>query len=858
MSTDISSAYQTELQNQKFRQSRIGCVLGLVLLPFGTFLDYFVYPESVFQLLIIRLTCSLAIGLTLLLHRVEFGKKYAFILPFTWPMLINIATCSMIYLTEGAISPYYAGLNIVIIGIIFILPLSIKESLVFCLITIAMYLLTCIFFGNIAGNFNIFYNNINFLALTGAVSCLVSHVNSRNNFHQFRLSYELEAKNKQLTNLEKLRTNFFANISHELRTPLTLILSPVQDLLQSDASLNPRVKKILQTTHVNALRLLKLVNDLLEVIRIEEGKSQLNLQPLTVDPFLADLVDSITYLSGKKHIRIEKSLSCTSAQILGDMYAFEKIIMNLLHNAIKFSSENGLISLSSTHDSRRLKITISDNGIGIIPEELPYIFDRFRQADSSSTRQHQGSGLGLSLVKDLTEQFNGEIGVRSQPGSGSTFTLSFPLHLNSAPGLPLTHAMIESQDSLHKLFRLANRSGMLHLDQTSSTPKEPLIPPLSSHSVLVVEDEQDLREYLVTALVDNYTILEAADGEKAWQMIVEQKPSLIVLDLMLPKLDGLDLCARIKQNPELRTTKIILLTARIDEEAKITALNNGADDFLTKPFSTLELLTRIRNLLTTTDFEKELINANTTLKQTLTELKETQTQLIQSEKTNALEYLSAGILHEINNPLNYTLTALQLARNIPEANESEMLTEILEDMNEGMCRIKDIVTDLQTFAHPSSVEKQTAFKLASAIKTALNFTSQDANSVKFTDNSNKEARVIGSKNHIVQVLINLITNALKAIRTVEGIRKGEILISSSVKDNRLTLSIRDNGTGIAQEILEKIFDPFFTTRDVGEGMGLGLSVSQTIIKSHNGKLRAQSVAGEWTEFSFDLELSQSN
>jgi two-component system, sensor histidine kinase PhcS len=229
--------------------------------------------------------------------------------------------------------------------------------------------------------------------------------------------------------------------------------------------------------------------------------------------------------------------------------------------------------------------------------------------------------------------------------------------------------------------------------------------------------------------------------------------------------------------------------------------------------------------------------------------------LIQSEKTHALEYLSAGILHEINNPLNYTLTALQLAKGLREARDNAMLHDILEDMHEGMLRIKGIVGDLQTFAHPSPVDKQADFKLVDAVRTALNFTSQDAINVTIHNKIEPDIQVVGSRNHIVQVLINLITNAIKATRAVEHLRKGEIVIHSSFIPGRVTIFVKDNGTGIDQEILDKIFDPFFTTRDVGEGMGLGLSVSQTIIKVHGGNLKVSSQFGEWTEFGFDLELS---
>lgn len=857
MHTSLSESYEIEHRNQKFNRSKIGCIASIIMIPLGANLDHIVYPDFAEQFFSIRLFCELFLIFIFALHYAAPMKKYLSLLTFAWPTGINVSTCAMIYLSDGAVSPYYAGLNLVLIGATFLLPFKVIESFLLFLITLAIYIYTSAISGTIQNDYRIFYNNVSFLILTGVVICIVSHFNTRSRFKEFQLSHDLNIRNQQLIDLEKLRTNFFANISHELRTPLTLILSPVQDLLNSDADLSPRVRKILHISHRNALRLLKLVNDLLEVIRIEEGKSQLDLKPLFVDAFLNELADSISYLSSKKKILIEKRLICPSVQIRCDMYAFEKIIINLLHNAIKFSGPGSLITLSTLHENNSIHITIADTGYGIRMEELPFIFDRFRQADSSSTRQYQGSGLGLSLVKDLSEQLDGEIAVSSKFGSGTTFTLTFPVHRFAPETAQVVNDPNPEQDSLQKLYRLANRSGMLHLESSfPASIHQPVAQPSvrSPHTLLIVEDEHDLREYLVAALQDSYSILQAEDGEQAYRIILEQKPSLVLLDLMIPKIDGLDLCARIKQDVSCRGIKIILLTARIDEDAKITALNNGADDFLTKPFSTLELQTRIRNLLKSADFEQQLTGTNRELKQTLHELKETQAQLIQSEKTNALEYLSAGILHEINNPLNYTLTALQLARGLPAANHDDMLQEIFEDMNEGMCRIKDIVSDLQTFAHPSPVNKQSSFKFSQALKTALNFTSQDVSAAVIRNQTDLDLQVIGSKNHIVQVLINLITNALKAVRAVETQRKGDILITTSVKGGRLLVTVRDNGTGIDQAILDKIFDPFFTTRDVGEGMGLGLSVSQTIIKAHSGQLRATSAHGEWTEFSFDLEL----
>ena len=233
-------------------------------------------------------------------------------------------------------------------------------------------------------------------------------------------------------------------------------------------------------------------------------------------------------------------------------------------------------------------------------------------------------------------------------------------------------------------------------------------------------------------------------------------------------------------------------------------------------------------------------------------LRSTQAQLIQSEKINAIGSLSAGLLHEVNNPLNYTMTALQLIKMDPHVNSDADLKDTVSDIEEGMTRIKNIVTDLRAFAYPEEADKKNSFAFYEAVESTLRFTASECQDIVRIVNVPKDLMVTASKTHIVQVLINLISNGAKAIyKTGRG--KGEIVIDARKSENgRVNISVSDDGIGMNEETLNKVFDPFFTTNEVGKGMGLGLSVSYTIIKNHGGNLAATSELGKGSKFYFDL------
>ena len=337
----------------------------------------------------------------------------------------------------------------------------------------------------------------------------------------------------------------------------------------------------------------------------------------------------------------------------------------------------------------------------------------------------------------------------------------------------------------------------------------------------------------------------------------------MLLDFMLPELDGLSVCRAIKSNPSLRHIKVLMLTARTDEEVKLQALDYGADDFLTKPFSPAEVRTRVRNLLQTHDLEQSLRGSNRDLADALSGLKESQQQLIQSEKINSLGHMAAGLLHEINNPLNYAMTALGYANTLPAVKQDAMLREIVDDATEGMGRIGGIVSDLRAFAYPSNGAIHQAFDLSSAVTKAMRFTAADTSEVTVNNEVIADLLVLGSESHIVQVLVNLITNAAKATagcgNSGDSGDRGHLIISAERSEHgeRIEVLVRDNGIGMDTETLNHCMDPFFTTRDVGEGMGMGLAICRTIIEEHGGQLTVAATqipaSTSGTTVSFDLE-----
>jgi C4-dicarboxylate-specific signal transduction histidine kinase len=330
----------------------------------------------------------------------------------------------------------------------------------------------------------------------------------------------------------------------------------------------------------------------------------------------------------------------------------------------------------------------------------------------------------------------------------------------------------------------------------------------------------------------------------------------------MPEKDGLQVCRELRDRTSTRSIPVVLLTARADEKTKLDCLASGASDFLPKPFSLTEVMVRLKNLVDSRLYQKELVVQKQHLESALEQIKETETMLVQNEKLASLGRLSAGLIHEINNPLNYARQGLHLigrsAKSLPEG-EREDFVETLRDVEEGVNRVIQIISDLRGFTRNTN-QLNHAFDLKVMVNTGLRFFSHVwKDGIKREVDIPDGLEVRGDSNQFVQVLINLVQNALDAMGT-KTYPPGEcasISLTAHSRGDRVVFAIKDNGPGIPLAIRERIFDPFFTTKDVGQGMGLGLSICNRIIADHGGRIEVRSQPGESTEFILDLSSAES-
>lgn len=843
---DIYQEYIKYDQNLRVRRSIIGCILGITLVPAGAVVDWFLYPNFFLNFLNLRLLCSFLILGILSLHYTKLGKNNVRYLSFIWIILLQALLCWIIFTTDKYLSTYYASLNLVVLAASLILGFRTFEIVIFCIITLILYLVSS--FDVSMSNPEILFNNIYFITLTFIISITASYFNSQNRFREFCLNYELEKKNKELAELDKIKSQFFANVSHEFRTPLTLILGPIQDILQNcEEDISAKIKSSLEIAQKNSFRLLKLVNNLLDITRLDEKKYQIKLEKIEINNVISGLVDSLSHLANSKKIKLIKNIPNQETYILADIDAMEKLIINLLTNAIKFTNSAGEIYVKTNCQNKNITISIQDNGIGISEENLHYIFDRFKQVDSSSTRKYQGSGLGLALVKELTILQNGQIKVESTPNKGTIFNITFPMIENSEKTPDVIVSDAEDESDLYSMTKIANRTIDIGNEDNSNTNN---ILNNQIKTILIAEDEPDMMKYISSLFADqNYNLLQAKTGTSALKMAYEYSPDLIILDLMLPEIDGLSICQKLKSDEKTKLIKILMLTARSDEKSKLTALKYGVDDFVNKPFSSNEIKARVNNILKSDKLQKDLYKE---LKDTVNKLVLAQNKLIQSEKLNANGSLPEEVLHDVKNPLNYMVTAIYSLKMDPAITNDCELTDTIKDIEDGIKRVNNIISDIRSFSNPQETDK-TKFSLRSAVNNSLIFTKQDLQNVEVDLDIDDKLQVIASKEHIIQVLINLIKNAVKAIDSDQ--KHGKITICAKKEDeNKAIIMITDNGVGINEKDLKVIFNPFFTTHDIRKGIGLGLNTSYTIIKAHNSELKVTSKLGEGSSFYFELPI----
>ncbi len=421
---------------------------------------------------------------------------------------------------------------------------------------------------------------------------------------QARLYQKTRQQAERLLELDRQKTEFFQNISHEFRTPLTLMIGPLETSVNQKTDLPWEQASIALR---NSRRLLRLVNQLLDLQRLDAGRMQASFRPCNLGEFISQIVEAFRPYCDRKNLQLQTDIQPTP-QVYIDLEKFDKVVYNLLSNAMKFTPVGGRIKVVLESTGSHVRLKVADTGIGIRPEQIPHLFERFRQAEGSVNRSYEGSGLGLSLVKEMVEIHGGQVSVESEYGQGTTFTVWLQ---HGTAHLPIEQ-VIEVPAELQ-----ANRAMVEFADLAMEETPEPITEPPPEEAaadrplVLVVDDNPDLRGYVLRILKQSgYRVAGAANGQEGFAVAQQYHPRLIITDLMMPEVSGLELIQMIRADHELRGIPVILLTAKADEATRLEGTEQGADGYLSKPFNDRELLAEVRNLIALKDNEQRVLELN--------------------------------------------------------------------------------------------------------------------------------------------------------------------------------------------------------------------------------------------------------
>ena len=449
---------------------------------------------------------------------------------------------------------------------------------------------------------------------------LIYVINRRNHRKMIRMQEEEALRQKE--ELDQMKFRFFTNISHELRTPLTLIITPLDMMIRRLT--DETMKKQLNTIYKNAQNLLSLVNQLLDFRKLEMKGERLHLMNGDMEEFIVSAYNNFMPMAVEKHLNFVNQSEHRALYMFFDRDKVHKIVNNLLSNAFKYTPEGGTVNLllatEEVEGRNYVRISVSETGIGISESDLPYIFDRFYQVGNEGDEKI-GSGIGLHLVREYVNIHGGRIKVDSQMDRGSVFTVWLPMDLTPEP------------DELPDEITDMESTGMKEKETVVSASDENI------KKLLLVEDNQEFRTFLKEQLEDFYRIVEAADGEEGERKAIEENPDLIISDIMMPKVDGIELCRRIKTNVQTSHIPVILLTARTADDIKINSYEVGADSYMSKPFNFDMLMVRIEKLIEQQERRKQEFRKNIEVNPSAITITSVDEQLIQK----CLEYIEKNM-----------------------------------------------------------------------------------------------------------------------------------------------------------------------------------------------------------------------
>jgi signal transduction histidine kinase len=657
---------------------------------------------------------------------------------------------------------------------------------------------------------------------------------------------ELRAANVKLAQLDRLKTEFFSNISHEFRTPLTLMLSPLEDELAERVAAPPDQRRRLETAHRNALRLLKLVNGLLDFSRIEAGRMDALYEPTDLAALTTDLASSFRSAVERSGLALTVDCPALPEPIHVDREMWEKIVLNLLSNAFKHTF-HGSIAVRVAWLDGAAELTVEDSGVGIAADQIPHLFDRFHRVKGAASRTHGGTGIGLSLTRELVLLHGGTIRIESELGEGSRFIVTLKggtAHLpadrigRTAEAAAMGRcAATYVQEAIHWL-RSDSEGLNLPAVQEKTAARE---------RILWADDNADMRNYVARLLGNSYEVLTVSDGQAALEAALACPPDLVLSDVMMPNLDGFGLLRALRADERTRRLPVILLSARAGEESALEGLEAGADDYLVKPFTAKELLARVRSTLSLAQRRKEW------------EAKLAQTNRELAQAAQAKDLFLATMSHEIRTPLNAVIGMAGLLADSPLNEEQKDFANTIRTSGDHLLSVINDILDYSKLESGKLEIEHLRYSVAAVVEEALEMVATKAREkaleLTYEISPDIPSAVLGDSGRVRQVLLNLLSNAVKFTQ------EGEILITVSagpVIDDRkeLRFAVKDTGIGLTPEQCAHMFQPFSQadrsiSRQYG-GTGLGLAISRKLTDLMGGRTWVESQYGQGSTFHFTV------
>jgi signal transduction histidine kinase len=911
----VYSQYRKHVEGAPLIGALRSAVIVLFVINTGFVLvDWLVYPEKLAEFLRIRVALDLTLGLIF----VWGSRRHPVASSFATVFAGGAMLFAVVMGTGGANSDYYVGLILLFIGIGVLAPLSARQAATAIGSLFGVYVTLPFMIGTTSpwqtSPLSLFF--LTAAAFEGVMSCAVL---DRFRFADYSQRRELEEARDQLKELDREKSRFTANVHHELRTPLTLTLAPLEAMLDGEFGEVSEVQRgYLTTMRSNSRRLLKLINNLLDLAKIEGKRMQVFRRPTRVQLLVDELLSGARPLAERKGIELDGRTIESLPPINVDPEALEKVVLNLVGNALKFTEAGGRIEvLGHALDDGGIHLIVSDTGVGLAEDQLDRIFDRFAQVDSSNTKRHEGTGIGLALVHELISLHGGRIWAESE-GLGHGTQVHFILPLGEVD-VEVDEATIESastssgfEDSLAviegELAELhANNDDVqlaeMHrsVDRAESAREgiefDPSLEGTGSASaeVLIVDDNADMRRLLADLIGKRYRIRLARNGAEALERTRERIPDLILTDVMMPVMSGTELCSAIKSNPKFDRIPVMLLTSKAEREMKIKGLELGADDYVTKPFHPRELMARVDSLVRVRILQDELSirnalleSTNEELKSTLIELREAGSQLVQAERLAAVGELAAGIAHEVNNPVNFALNAIRTLQS-EIGNVEGVLRKLYAIDWSDPSRLEARVAELHKIQDSLDFDEaaETLGELLAIATEGLERTTRLVGDLRDFASPSDGVRMdmdvrrglestLQLVNHNIRdASIEVVTrfdddlplipgdagsinqvflNLLKNATEAMVNMGGTICVTARQEEASILVEIHDDGPGIAAEDLPEIFEPFYSTKSAGSGTGLGLSMSRRIVTEHGGTIEAVSTPGSGTTFAIRLPI----